>query len=348
MLYPYSRLNINLVLRIPTLAIHLDRQETFAFNNETQLFPIAGLIAAELNRHGEGDDTAKAETPSEGGSSTRFSPLKAPDERHHPHIVEMIANEVKVAPSEIVDFEMVLYDTQKSCVGGLNEELLFSPRLDNLEMSFCSTVGLMNSVNSSSSLDDEESIRLISLFDHEEIGSKTAQGADSNFLSAIIRRLSVLPGFGGNAEPDPDAYEQSLSKSFLISADMAHSVNPNYAAKYETDHKPEMNKGTVIKINANARYATNSPGIVLVEETARRARVPLQLFVVRNDSSCGSTIGPMLSAALGTRTLDLGNAQLSMHSIRETGGIYDVDYAIKLFESFFVHYNELGRSFTID
>ena len=150
----------------------------------------------------------------------------------------------------------------------------------------------------------------------------------------------------------------------------------------------------MIKINANARYATNSPGIVLIEETARRARVPLQLFVVRNDSSCGSTIGPMLSAALGTRTLDLGNPQLSMHSIRETGGIYDVDYAyvfpefmfpllnpilsletclgsiysldvlsssphplkparltptrIKLFESFFVHYTELGESFVVD
>lgn len=103
-----------------------------------------------------------------------------------------------------------------------------------------------------------------------------------------------------------------------------------------------MNKGTVIKVNANARYATNSPGIVLVEECARRAKVPLQLFVVRNDSSCGSTIGPMLSAALGTRTLDLGNPQLSMHSIRETGGIYDVDYGIKLFESFFAHYTELG------
>lgn len=109
-----------------------------------------------------------------------------------------------------------------------------------------------------------------------------------------------------------------------------------------------MNKGTVIKINANARYATNSPGIVLVEESARRAKVPLQLFVVRNDSSCGSTIGPILSAALGTRTLDLGNPQLSMHSIRETGGMYDVDYAIKLFESFFVNYTELGGSFSID
>ena len=127
----------------------------------------------------------------------------------------------------------------------------------------------------------------------EEIGSNTAQGADSNFLPSIIRRLSVLPGYEGKtgANADADAYEQSLSKSFLISADMAHSVNPNYATKYETDHKPEMNKGTVIKINANARYATNSLGIVLVEEIARRARVPLQLFVVRNDSSCGSTIG---------------------------------------------------------
>lgn len=279
------------------------------------MFPIAGLVAAELNGHGNDDDIAKAETANGDTSTTRFNPLKAPDERHHPHVIGLIANEVKVAPSEIVDFEMVLYDTQKSCVGGLNEEFIFSPRLDNLEMSFCSIMGLLSSMNSSSSLNDEESIRLVSLFDHEEIGSNTAQGADSNFLPTIIRRLSALPAFRGNAEPDPDSYEQTLSKSFLISADMAHSVNPNYVAKYETDHKPEMNKGTVIKINANAHYATNSPGIVLVEEIARRARVPLQLFVVRNDSSCGSTIGPMLSAALGTRTLDLGNPQLSMHSI---------------------------------
>lgn len=334
------------VLRIPTLAIHLDRQETFTFNKETQLFPIAGLVAAELNRQGQGADVS-TKTANEGQSATQFSPLKTPSQRHHPYIVELIGKEAKIEPADIVDFEMVLYDTQKSCVGGLNEELLFSSRLDNLEMSFCSTVGLINSVISSTSLDNEESIRLISLFDHEEIGSNTAQGADSNFLPTMIRRLSVLP-VQKNEEPDADAYEQTLSQSFLISADMAHSVNPNYATKYESDHKPEMNKGTVIKINANARYATNSPGIVLIEEAARRARVPLQLFVVRNDSSCGSTIGPMLSAALGTRTLDLGNPQLSMHSIRETGGVYDVEYAINLFESFFEHYSELGRKIRID
>ena len=235
-------LNIDLVLRIPSLAVHLDRQETFAFNKETQLFPLAGLVAAELNRQGKSDDIARVATTNGDSSSTRFSPLKAPEERHHPHILELIANEAKVTPTDIVDFEMVLYDTQKSCVGGLNEELLFSPRLDNLEMSFCSTVGLINSIQSSSSLDDEKSIRLISLFDHEEIGSNTAQGADSNFLPTIIRRLSVLPGFEGRVEADADAYEQSLSKSFLISADMAHSVNPNYAAKYETAHMPELSE----------------------------------------------------------------------------------------------------------
>lgn len=341
------------VLRIPTLAIHLDRQETFAFNKETQLFPIAGLISAELNRQTKAGGDANASSPAAETDSDVFSPLKPIAERHHPYIVELIANEAGVAPADVLDFEMILYDTQKPCVGGLNDELLFSARLDNLEMSYCSTEGLISSLSSPTALDNERCIRLISLFDHEEIGSRTAQGADSNLLPAILRRLSVLPaspekGTKVDADALATAHEQTLSASFLVSADMAHSVNPNYSAKYEPDHKPEMNKGTVIKINANARYATNSPGIVLLQEVARRKNVPLQLFVVRNDSSCGSTIGPMLSAALGMRTLDLGNAQLSMHSIRETGGIYDVEYAIRLFESFFEHFSELEGKIIVD
>ncbi len=332
------------VLRIPTLAIHLDRQETFSFNKETQLFPIAGLVAAELSRQGKTEDKPTVSTPE--SEDAPFYPLKAPVDRHHPYIVELIAKEAGVEAADVVDFEMVLYDTHKPCVGGLNEELIFSARLDNLEMTYCSTMALIKSVAAPDSLDEESSIRVISLFDHEEIGSNTAQGADSNLLPAIVRRLSVLTD--DEVEPSNTLYEQTLASSFLVSADMAHSINPNYAGKYESDHKPEMNKGTVIKINANARYATNSPGIVLLEEIARRAKVPLQLFVVRNDSSCGSTIGPMLAAALGARTLDLGNPQLSMHSIRETGGVYDVDYAIKLFESFFEHYSELEGKILVD
>lgn len=336
--------NYPIVLRIPTLAIHLDRQETFSFNKETQLFPIAGLVAAELNRQGKTEEGAKSTTPVSDTSADTFSSLQPVAERHHPYIVELIAKEAGVSPPSIIDFEMILFDTQEACLGGLNEEFIFSARLDNLEMSYCSTLGLIKSLVSPSSLLKERSIRLIALFDHEEIGSRTAQGADSNLLPTILRRLSVL----GSSRGSSTAYEQTLAQSFLISADMAHSVNPNYAAKYEPDHKPEMNKGTVIKINANSRYATNSPGIVLLQEVARRKNIPLQLFVVRNDSSCGSTIGPMLSAALGTRTLDLGNAQLSMHSIRETGGVYDVEHGINLFESFFEHFSELERSILVD
>lgn len=324
----------------------MDRQETFSFNKETQLFPIAGLVAAELNRQGKNQEARPNDNVEADDQS--FKPLKVPVERHHPSLVELIANEAGVATSDVVDFEMVLYDTQTPCFGGLNEELVFSARLDNLEMSYCSTMALINSVSSSSALENETTIRLVSLFDHEEIGSNTAQGADSNLLPSIVRRLSVLSSPDRQLDTDNTYYEQSLSTSFLVSADMAHSVNPNYAGKYEPDHKPEMNQGTVVKINANARYATNAPGIVLLQEVARRAEVPLQLFVVRNDSSCGSTIGPMLAAALGTRTLDLGNAQLSMHSIRETGGVYDVDYSIKLFESFFKHFAELEEKILID
>ncbi|KAI4158889.1 MAG: hypothetical protein L6R39_000448 [Caloplaca ligustica] len=339
------------ILRIPTLAIHLDRQENFTFNKETQLFPIAGLVAAELNRTSGGAPEStttpgSSSTSTESSASDDFTPLKTSTERHHPYIVELIANSASVPSSSIMDFELILYDTQSACLGGLNDELIFSARLDNLGMSYCAVTSLINSLASPSALDNERCIRLIALFDHEEIGSRTAQGADSNLLPAIIRRLSVVGPSG--SEKTETAYEQTLATSFLVSADMAHSVNPNYASKYENDHKPEMNKGTVIKINANARYATNSPGITLIQEVARRHKVPLQLFVVRNDSSCGSTIGPMLAASLGARTLDLGNPQLSMHSIRETGGVYDVHHGIRLFEGFFEHFGELEGKIFVD
>jgi aspartyl aminopeptidase len=356
------------ILRIPTLAIHLDRQESFAFNKESQLFPIAGLVAAELNRQGKSshkyDDKDEA-------SSKAAEPLATPMARHHPYIVELIAEAAGCSPTEVLDFEMLLYDTHKSCLGGLNDELIFSARLDNQMMSFCAIEGLVDSVESAESLGSDSSIRLAALFDHEEIGSLTAQGANSNLLPVILRRLSVIPGSSGSTSDneydkvnDSDistAYEQSLSCSFLISADMAHSVHPNYAGKYESYHRPEMNKGVVIKINANARYATNSPGIVLLQEVAKLAKsgtnleaestskgVPLQLFVVRNDSSCGSTIGPMLSAKLGARTIDVGNPQLSMHSIRETGGAHDVELAINLFESFYKNYGQLEGKILVD
>ena len=284
-----QKLTASQVLRIPSLAVHLDRQDPFSFNKETQLFPIAGLVAAELKRvdalksdeEDKSNDTTKQGT--KDGGNEDFRPLQAMTQRHHPHIVELIAAEAGVEPDQVVDFEMLLYDTQKACIGGLLNEFIFGARLDNLGMTYCATMGLIRSVAEKAALEDETAIRLISIFDNEEIGSQTAQGADSSMLPHLVRRLSVLPSSNfseSDSEQSYDkagdtdvstAYEQSLACSFLVSADMAHSINPNYGAKYEADHHPEMNKGPVIKINANARYATTSPGIVLIEEMARMA-----------------------------------------------------------------------------
>ncbi|KAG0639220.1 peptidase M18 [Tuber brumale] len=329
------------ILRIPTLAIHLDRQEAFTFNKETQLFPITGLAATALNKP-LSSTTEEPEKKTEDG----FKPLMTMTERHHPAVVDLIAEEAGVCVGDVLDFEMILYDAQASCLGGINDEFIFSARLDNLTMSHCATEAIIESLEPEDALGDESGIRLISLFDHEEIGSLTAQGAHSNLLPAVIRRLSVLAGDGSAS--DSTAYEETLVKSMLWSCDMAHSVHPNYPEKYESHHRPEMNRGPVVKINANARYATNSPGIVLTEEVAREAGVPLQLFVVRNDSPCGSTIGPMLSASLGVRTVDMGNAQLSMHSIRETGGAHDIEYAVKLFKKYFERFSKLEETIMVD
>lgn len=336
------------ILRIPTLAIHLERQKNFEFNDESQLLPIAGLLEAELARL---DNEQQKAADKSVDDKKGFAPLKSASERHHPYIVELIAKELSIDASAIIDFEMLLYDVQKATLGGFHKELVYSARLDNLNSTYCATAGLIDSVASDSDLDEEESIRLVALFDHEEIGSQTPQGADSSFLPSVLRRLSVLPIASDQSGPaNQSDFEQSMARSFVISADMAHAVHPNYAGKYEADHRPALNHGPVIKINANARYMSDAPGIALLNEVARLAPlpVPLQLFVVRNDSLCGSTIGPLVAAQIGARTLDLGNSQLSMHSIRETGGAKDVAYEVSLFESFFRRYSQVVSSIHLD
>lgn len=323
------------LLRIPTLAIHLDRQSNFDPNKETELFPIAGLVAAQLNEDGgPGDGAAAGDDDAE--------PLAEMTRRHHPALLRVVADELGVDVAVIADFELVLYDTQKSCIGGLADELIFSARLDNLSMTYCALIGLVASLEEASALDGDPTVRLVVAFDHEEIGSESAQGARSNLLPSVLRRLCAVPGASSTA------LEQTQARSLLLSADMAHAVHPNFASKHEASHQPALNKGTVIKVNANQCYATNSPGIVLVQECARLARVPLQLFVVRNDVPCGSTIGPALATRMGMRTLDLGNPQLSMHSIRETAGAADVEHGLRLFEHFFLHYGRLEPKLLVD
>ncbi|KAI8385029.1 peptidase M18 [Radiomyces spectabilis] len=314
------------LLRIPTLAIHLDRtaNDGFNFNKETQLAPIlATATKSALNGFDKaGDSEAEA--------------------LHHPLLVHVLADEMKVKPRQIRDFELALYDTQKSTIGGACNEFIFSPRLDNLEMSFCSIKALVEAQD----IANDTNIRLVALFDNEEIGSLTAHGADSNLLPSTLQRLVATEL--GDEKVSATAFEEAMHKSILVSADMAHAIHPNYADKHEENHRPEMHKGTVIKVNANQRYATTAMTSLVLKELAKKHNIPIQEFVVRNDSSCGSTIGPMLSAKLGLRTVDIGNPQLSMHSIREVGGTDDVPHAINLFKVFFEEFPALEKRIFVD
>ncbi len=318
------------LLKIPTLAIHLDREvnQKFEFNKETQLLPIAGLVKDEKNDKSKNDNNSGA--------------IKFIVERHHKELLDLVAKELELKSVEdIEDFELILYDYQGPTLGGINDEFVFSGRLDNLTSCFTSMHGL--TLAADTDLSNESGIRMMACFDHEEIGSSSAQGADSTFLPSVIERLSYLKADGTDAENPVTvpSYHETYSRSFFLSSDVAHAVHPNYASKYESQHKPLIGEGPVIKINANQRYMTNSPGLVLVKKVAEISKVPLQLFVVANNSPCGSTIGPILASKTGIRTLDLGNPILSMHSIRETGGSRDIDYQIQLFQKFFEQYTKL-------
>lgn len=323
------------LLRIPTLAIHLtkDRYVKFEFNKETQFKPIAGLEESE-----ESSGCCK----SEDLSPEEFQSVKDIISRHDKQLLDLVAKKLDVEVSQIEDFELVLFDTQLSVLGGLNDEFIFSPRLDNQVTCYCSMEGIINS-STEDLLKEQEGIQLISLFDHEEIGSLSAQGADSSFLHDVVGRITALtltPDVDLKGTELPASYfQQAMAKSFMISSDMAHGVHPNYPENYDSLNRPQLNQGPVIKVNANQRYVTNSAGIVLMKRIGSKSTTPMQLFVARNDSPCGSTIGPMISAKMGLRTLDLGNPQLSMHSIRETGGSLDIQLLINLFEKYFEIYS---------
>jgi len=313
------------VLRVPNLAIHLNRDmgSKFEFNKETHLTPVLATSVKEM-----------LETGSSSGSDVPDAAGQA--EKHHPVLIELLSTELNVSPSEILDFELCLADHVPGTIGGVFEEFLFCPRLDNLHSSFAGLQGLVKSCEDGS-LAEDPNMRMICLFDNEEVGSQSAQGAGSMLLEHILRRLSVT-------NDNPTAFEEAIPKSLMISADMAHAVHPNYAEKHECQHKPALHKGIVVKFNSNQRYATTSITTALFRQVAAQANVPIQDFVVRNDSPCGSTIGPIMSARLGMPTIDVGAPQLSMHSIREMCDVQSIKQATDLFTEFFCQYPNVFAS----
>lgn len=173
------------------------------------------------------------------------------------------------------------------------------------------------------------------IYDHEEIGSESAQGAASSFTEHVMRRLN-----------DPQTFEIAVARSFMISADQAHAIHPNYSEMHEENHRPSINGGIVLKYNGNQRYATNSISASILRESARLANVKVQDFMVKNDCPCGSTIGPILAAKLGLTTVDIGAPQLSMHSIRECGSTASITQMTNVLSSFFSNFTKIRNMFS--
>ena len=224
---------------------------------------------------------------------------------------EILARELGRSVAEISAFDICAYPVEASQVVGLEGEFLASARLDNLLSCFIVSEALVQN--------DAAAGTMIVLNDHEEIGSVSTGGADGPFLESILRRASISTDF-----------ERVRVNSLMVSIDNAHGVHPNYASKHDESHRPLLNEGPVVKVNANHRYATTAITQGLIEQAAERADVSLQYFSGRADLGCGSTIGPLTAGRLGIDTIDLGCAQFAMHSARETCGIKDPELMLKL------------------
>ncbi|GAQ83212.1 Zn-dependent aspartyl aminopeptidase [Klebsormidium nitens] len=323
------------IMRIPTLAIHLDRNvntEGFKPNLETHLAPVlATAIKAEVD--GKKDEA--------GGKKDDGGKKNA----HHPLLLQILADELKVDPEEIADFDLHVCDTQPSVIAGARKEFIYSGRLDNLASSYCALRALIDTVADGEWLAQEKSVQMVALFDNEEVGSDSAQGAGSPTMFQAMKRVATLLAGSERAE---GVEWRAIRRSFLVSADMAHALHPNYPERHEEHHQPKMHEGLVIKHNANQRYATTAVTAFLFRELAKREGIPTQDFVVRNDMGCGSTIGPILSSGVGIRTIDVGMPQLSMHSVREMCGTKDVDICYRHFKAFYRKFTELDEQLKVE
>ncbi|GAA5934170.1 hypothetical protein JCM3775_006925 [Rhodotorula graminis] len=331
------------ILRMPTIAIHLERTQNdkFFYNPETQQVPILALASKELNKTLLGDNGGSATA----GEVSFADPLDITS-HHSPVLLHTVARQLsaelgeEVTPAQIHDFELSLFDVQPATIGGALNEFIFSARLDNLFSSFAATEALIAASESTSTPSDGR-VAMMALFDNEEVGSVSAYGAESNFIESVIERVAVA--LKGDGETEAEAYQRTLAKSFLLSTDVAHSVHPGFVEKHEENHRPLINSGIVIKTNSKQRYATTSNTVFPLRRVAAEAGVPLTEFVVRNDCACGSTIGPLVSK-IGLRTVDIGAPILSMHSIREMGGVKDMAQLVALFRQFFLSF---GRADTV-
>ncbi|CAI2368082.1 unnamed protein product [Moneuplotes crassus] len=316
----------NPLIRIPNLAIHLCSADERT-NKEKHLKPIIATSIIDALMDPSSDEEEKIVKES------RYSIEK----KHLKSFLDLMAGEIDTKAENIVDFELSMVDTNKSCLMGLHKEFISSGRLDNMLSSLVATHSLLDV---SKDIPDDNSVNMIYLFDHEEVGSKSDQGADGVLVKDSLERIYA----SFNEGMIDVGYKSALRHSLCISADMAHAIHPNYADKHQAQHTPMMHKGIVLKTNCNQRYMTDSVNSAIIRELANRADVPLQDFMIKQDLPCGSTIGPALASTVGMKVIDIGAPQLSMHSCREICGTTDTLYYHNLFCEFFRNFQDVAGS----
>lgn len=280
------------IMIIPNIAIHMNRNinKGVELNPQNDMLPILTLI----------NDKLESES----------------------YLLDLISEELKVNKEDIIDFDLYLYEVEKGCIMGLNNEFISCGRLDDLQMVHAGIKAIIDAKS-------KKSTNVMICYDNEEVGSMTKQGADSELVPQLLERICI------SLDKKREDYFRALGKSFIISADNAHAVHPANLLKHDPTNRPMLNKGPVIKMSAKQKYTTDAESSSVYEMICQKAGVSYQKFVNRSDEAGGSTIGPISSAHLNIRSVDIGNPTLAMHSIRELAG---VDDHINVYKSFFEFY----------
>ena len=280
------------ILLIPHLAIHFNRtvNDGNPLSRQKDMLPIIGIF----NEVAEKDNI----------------------------LIRAVAEELNVELSEILDFDLLVYDTQKASLVGMHNDFISSGRLDDLSIVHAALIAMLEGT-------DTRSTKVMAIFDNEETGSGTKQGAASPVLKNIL--LRVNKAFGG----DEEDFHCAISRSFMVSADNAHAFHPNYAEKFDPTNHPSIGGGPVIKINANCKYMSDAHSAAIFRGLCEEAGSPYQYFVNHSDVAGGSTLGNILTSQMDIEGVDVGNALWAMHSVRETGSVADHSNMIKVMKHFF-------------
>lgn len=287
------------LLQISNLAIHFNRQvnDGVALSKQKDVLPLLGQITSQL----------------ETGNLLMNVILE--------ELNSTIAD-CQFCAKDVLDFDLYLADATPACTFGVHNEFISSGRLDDLSMCYAGLEALIAS-------DTTDTTQMLALFDNEETGSQTKQGAGSPFLAYILKRIAM------SQSHTEEAYYQAVERAFMISADNAHAWHPNYPEKYDPTNHPMLGGGPVIKFNAAQKYASDAVSAAVFAGLCEKAGVPCQRFVNHSDVAGGSTLGNILASSIPLRGVDMGNAILAMHSCRETGSVVDHEYCVKVFTEFF-------------